>query len=240
MRSTVQQPCSISSGRPTPLPEYSPRRAFTLIELLTVISILAMLAAILFPVFARARENARRASCQSNLKQIGLATLQYAQDYDERMVKVYTYYGPGSTNLVWWQDVLQPYMKSYQIVLCASQSPPSSYALNRPVGFPDPLLTSYAGNNVLKDASGNALFPPLRSGPNPGRAMSALEEPATTILFLETVTDNMEFFAWSQTDLGNSSVVDKRHFQGCNFAFADGHAKWLQATKPEMWTIQAD
>src|SRR5471030_268187 len=60
------------------------KRGFTLIELLVVIAIIAILAAILFPVFARARENARRASCQSNLKQLGLATLQYVQDYDER------------------------------------------------------------------------------------------------------------------------------------------------------------
>ena len=63
------------------------RSAFTLIELLVIIAIIAILAAILFPVFSRARENARRASCQSNLKQIGLGMLQYAQDYDEQMVR---------------------------------------------------------------------------------------------------------------------------------------------------------
>src|SRR5690606_6779733 len=61
------------------------KRGFTLIELLVVIAIIAILAAILFPVFARARENARRASCQSNLKQIGLGLMQYTQDYDERL-----------------------------------------------------------------------------------------------------------------------------------------------------------
>lgn len=64
-------------------PRRIPRRGFTLIELLVVIAIIALLAAILFPVFARARENARRASCQSNLKQIGLSVVQYTQDYDE-------------------------------------------------------------------------------------------------------------------------------------------------------------
>src|SRR5687767_10691477 len=61
------------------------KTAFTLIELLVVIAIIALLAAILFPVFARARENARRAGCQSNLKQIGLGIMQYSQDYDELM-----------------------------------------------------------------------------------------------------------------------------------------------------------
>src|SRR4029078_10876767 len=89
-------------------------RAFTLIELLVVIAIIALLAAILFPVFARARENARRSSCQSNLKQLGLVFAHYLQDYDER----YPQYTSGSSSLVTagaypptigWADALQPY-----------------------------------------------------------------------------------------------------------------------------------
>ena len=88
------------------------RSAFTLIELLVVIAIIAILAAILFPVFARARENARRSSCQSNLKQIGLGIIQYVQDYDEKFPM--SEYGGGGASVpqVQWYQAVQPYMKS--------------------------------------------------------------------------------------------------------------------------------
>ncbi len=82
---------------PSPVPERvkNVSKAFTLIELLVVIAIIAILAAILFPVFARARENARRSSCESNVKQIMLGVLQYAQDYDEKYPTAYI--GPGTS-----------------------------------------------------------------------------------------------------------------------------------------------
>ena len=98
--------------------------AFTLIELLVVIAIIAILAAILFPVFARARENARRASCSSNLKQIGLGLLQYSQDYDEIFPLAYTL-GDQASNAganTKWMDVVQPYVKSTQLFTCPSDT----------------------------------------------------------------------------------------------------------------------
>src|SRR4028118_570049 len=94
-------------------------KGFTLIELLVVIAIIAILAAILFPVFARARENARRASCLSNAKQIGLGVMQYAQDYDEKLPFSYTNPGPGGI----WADTIQPYVKNYQMFKCPSNPP---------------------------------------------------------------------------------------------------------------------
>src|SRR3712207_5626414 len=97
----------------------SKRVGFTLIELLVVIAIIAILAAILFPVFAKARENARRASCQSNLKQIGLGFAQYVQDYDG----VYPKDEGGNNANFAWAAVLQPYLKSTQIYNCPSATP---------------------------------------------------------------------------------------------------------------------
>lgn len=113
------------------------RQGFTLIELLVVIAIIALLAAILFPVFARVRENARRTSCASNLKQIGLGILQYTQDYDEMMPKTYfrsalnswdangswdtPSFGEGSSTVNYkWMDAIYPYVKSEQIFNCPS------------------------------------------------------------------------------------------------------------------------
>ena len=114
------------------------KSAFTLIELLVVIAIIAILAAILFPVFARARENARRSSCQSNLKQIGLGMLQYSQDYDEMLVR-YAYGSTATSNTVqssttnWkWMDAIYPYVKSTQIFDCPSETELSKYAYNAP------------------------------------------------------------------------------------------------------------
>jgi prepilin-type N-terminal cleavage/methylation domain-containing protein len=94
-------------------------KGFTLIELLVVIAIIAILAAILFPVFARARENARRASCASNLKQIGLGIMQYTQDYDECYM---IHYDASAGNAKYWHQILQPYVKSTQIFDCPSRS----------------------------------------------------------------------------------------------------------------------
>ena len=94
------------------------RKAFTLIELLVVIAIIAILASILFPVFARARENARRSSCQSNLKQLGICMVMYSQDYDERMMPAVIPGGPGGE--LRWPQLLSPYMKMRSFIICPS------------------------------------------------------------------------------------------------------------------------
>src|SRR3954465_1382903 len=93
------------------------RLGFTLIELLVVIAIIAILAAILFPVFAKAREKARQISCVSNLKQMGLGIMQYVQDNDECMIPRTLYYN-GSDHV--WTQLMQPYVKNQNIFQCPS------------------------------------------------------------------------------------------------------------------------
>src|SRR5690606_14208383 len=116
----------------------SRRMGFTLIELLVVIAIIAILAAILFPVFSRARENARRASCSSNLKQLGLGMMMYSQDYDETFpalnglttrqttpvvdAGVFQYYAVEGTYCGVWVTRIYPYVKSTQVFLCPSNT----------------------------------------------------------------------------------------------------------------------
>jgi prepilin-type N-terminal cleavage/methylation domain-containing protein/prepilin-type processing-associated H-X9-DG protein len=99
------------------------KRGFTLIELLVVIAIIALLAAILFPVFARARENARKSSCQNNLKQIGVGFLQYTQDYDETYVAAFRpIFGNGCNDRTSYANMIYPYVKNTQVFRCPSHA----------------------------------------------------------------------------------------------------------------------
>ncbi len=211
---------------------------FTLIELLVVIAIIAILAAILFPVFARAREKARQTSCLSNVKQLGLADLMYAQDYDERFVRYYQYM-PYPTALYWWGDLLQPYVSNRQILECPSSA--WSYTYGRPLGLPNPLVCSYALPGIsVSDAGVSCTM-------LPSNKMALVQDPAGTIMICESTTSeiytggSLSFTIAGPngvTDLATGSYrrVAKTHNDGFNVCFADGHAKWLKNSTPGMWT----
>jgi len=144
----------------------SSKNGFTLIELLVVIAIISILASILFPVFARARENARRSSCMSNLKQIGLAVIQYTQDYDEYLPKEAVYGGPvletggaASGGLHLWMHSIWPYIKNAQVFNCPSANSDYinpftgdytsniSYGYNHALSGSDPIASIVTASN---------------------------------------------------------------------------------------------
>ena len=219
------------------------RHGFTLIELLVVIAIIAILAAILFPVFARARENARRTSCLSNLKQMGLAMMQYTQDYDETYPYAWANLGttpPGGpwnlgTNVWAWQQILHPYHKSLQVFTCPSGVGATSLRPSR---------GHYGANNNLVVLPGSAAV-----------SLASVQAVASTYAFMDggnytlavgyartTATANNGGYIPGIGKLGSTCAPGAtgadyeddcktgRHFDGVNVAFADGHAKWLKTS----------
>ncbi len=141
-------------------------RAFTLIELLVVIAIISLLAAILFPVFSLVRENARRSSCQSNIKQISLGVMQYIQDYDES----YPLRDQGVTNKGIWPVLIQPYLKNTAVYQCPSDSDRTLFG-----AAPNDFHLSYIGNSET-NLAGFGIF-----GVSDGIRVAEVASPATTI-----------------------------------------------------------
>jgi len=215
---------------------------FTLIELLVVIAIIAILAAILFPVFSRAREAARRSSCGSNLRQVQLAIGQYTQDYDERHPHTWFGYSSGGTNYVLyrWQDAIAPYMKNLQLFDCPSAPKTWAFAPDpNPLSVDNVANGSYAGNVAYWGGSGIAGV--SATHPFGFRPLAAIVEPAGTLMVWDgrrgfeegwqTVATQPTSFS-NMVDppglvlAGDGYVIGGRHMDGANFSYVDGHMKW--------------
>jgi prepilin-type N-terminal cleavage/methylation domain-containing protein/prepilin-type processing-associated H-X9-DG protein len=228
------------------------RNAFTLIELLVVIAIIAILAAILFPVFAQARDKARGAACLSNLKQFGNALMMYMQDYDEKTVWFYnasvvqwTLDPPAG---YWWNPVM-PYVKNLQVFVCPSIARTGNCFPDRKP-FPDFRQCGY-GINVahVGYGSGDAYFRPGTAADT--RSLAAFEEPARTLFLADSaplpggnqaqgwqdikcpmahrqpLANDVDRYVVPVPGVGpHNSNVSKRHQGGANGVFMDGHAKW--------------
>lgn len=258
------------------------RNAFTLIELLVVIAIIAILAAILFPVFAKAREKARQTACLSNVRQLGMAAVMYASDYDERYpprrlgnsatgLRVNVGPPPCDDRLAWSAQripsILQPYVRNAGIFVCPSWSTTKTCRAN----FPQPtcqwsyswltgspwhtigLSTGDPGSSLCHvcdrhcpSALNQSIFD-IYQGPK----VSQVVAPASTIMVIEfkigagygapasvdsdaaAAGDSAHPYIAAELANPNSQV----HNDGNNYAFCDGHAKWMKAPDFGMWTI---
>ncbi len=202
------------------------RRAFTLIELLVVIAIIAILAAILFPVFAKAREKARQSSCASNCKQLGLAAIQYSQDYDETFTKSVPM--SGLAGIYSWHSVVAPYAKNGQIFRCPSnQANPSADTANVPSLDIQRQQVAYGWNIGTSpgdsQAYDNGMGYTHGSGEPGPRSHADIPLPAQTIL----IGDLSVYSNWRHVLWASRSYIPTLHNNGGNHVFVDGHTKWV-------------
>jgi len=190
------------------------RQGFTLIELLVVIAIIAILAAMLFPVFARAREKARQASCAAHLKQLGVGALMYIQDNDETFPMNATR-SNSTPAYVYWPEILQPYLRNTAMLKCRSN--PSPYRVS---SYGGRYYTSY-GYSWAFLGSGNTTTPwalPL----------ARVYDPADCIMFGEAMRN---YVVHPYTTAGAPEYLYMPadwHNGGSNCLFTDGHVKWYK------------
>jgi prepilin-type N-terminal cleavage/methylation domain-containing protein/prepilin-type processing-associated H-X9-DG protein len=200
------------------------RPGFTLIELLVVIAIIAILAAILFPVFARAREKARQTSCLSNVKQLDLGFQMYAQDYDEKMMYIgLQCAGESAVACINQFARVMPYVKNTQILDCPSASENNC---NDDQGTGCGIWAIATPSNINNGWLPRGTVIHYGTGEFDVRQPAKLaqyDRPADTIFLADAYSGVMPY--WSNPRWDRFSP---RHNEGANFGYVDGHAKWLK------------
>ena len=221
---------------------------FTLIELLVVIAIIAILASILFPVFARARENARRTRCLSNMKQIGLGLIQYTQDNDERYPRAWcgtnttaggdcavitgngspaSYFnvkqynsGGSTTHYETWMDYIYPYVKNVQAFVCPSYSPANANLPYPNYGYS--VALSGFDTRTVRFGGPSVLWTPTSTA-----AVKRSSEVAAMMEFTYPMNYAAEPNVMYSSVVNPANDVWTPHLDGGNIVYADGHAKWM-------------
>lgn len=229
------------------------RKAFTLIEVLVVIAIVSLLAAILFPVFTQAKEAAKRTSCLSNANQVGLGFVMYCTDYDDTTPLVESYFGPSPYSIDYWQQ-LQPYVKSVDVFFCPDDAFTGCDATESlPISTPGGRCISYGSNwgpmqNFDLNTQEGGLYGPAvfldaqQLFYAAGIPMTSIVTPASMFAFGDS--DDIPFYSlgmgsvlsryWVERRTINS-ISQVRHGGKFNFAYADGHAKLLPM-RGATWT----
>ena len=194
-------------------------KGFTLIELLVVIAIIAILAAILFPVFARARDKAQQSACLSNVKQLTNALLMYCQDYDQTAPFARGFY-LGGVMYYPWMETIEPYVKNDQVFICPMMK---QYKNGNKFGY------SYCvGMGAYHDYGAHS------AAPYNGILLAGVTWPAETVWILDANIDdatapalNLQHYTQeSRTHPGRKYFWPEAHNDGRNIGFVDGHAKW--------------
>jgi prepilin-type N-terminal cleavage/methylation domain-containing protein/prepilin-type processing-associated H-X9-DG protein len=184
------------------------RRGFTLVELLVVVTVIGVLAGLLFPVFAQARDKARQTVCASNLRQLGGAVTLYTQDYDDRFPQTHptatpwTFPDDEDALITSWRALLEPYVKSSRVFTCPTDG-----------GVPDWHPASYAPN-------GYTVY---------GAALADVSRPTETIYGVELQDGSLleDISPWYGADMVRDGVLaEKRHAGGSNYLYVDGHVRW--------------
>ncbi len=213
------------------------RRGFTLIELLVVIAIIAILAAILFPVFAKAREKARQTSCLSNERQLATAILMYAEDYRGTLPRWHS-----NVNNWWtWRGMVFPYVKNAELYVCDSNPASLKWARDEDAsGNRNWVRRSYAVSRAVCGSENNPSGNGTRDRPT-GSKLSMVRWPASTCLIFEHShtwpgANLLDQTSWSARKISNDLAAP--HNGGFNLAFCDGHAKWMlpeTSGDPSVW-----